>query len=758
MKTSTISFFLSVVFFSLSLQAATIRGTVKDAAGQPLAGATVAIGNLRSATTDATGAFGVDVPAGEYVLRVTLPGFGAKTQRVSAGEAVDVTLDPTFSESMVVAAIRADAATPVTKTDIGRVEIEKRYHGQDVPLLLRDAPSIHAYAESGVGGAGYSYISMRGISPTRINFTLDGVPLADSEDFGTYFADFPDLARSLQSIQIQRGVGTSTVGSPSFGGSVNLESIDLSQEERTTATLAGGSFANRQATVGWQSGALASGLSLYTRLSYLESDGYRDHSGMRQRNLFVSAAKSIGDAQLKLTGFTGHEDQQLSFYATDLDTLRVNRRANPLTPEEKDSFGYDLAQLQYIRPLGDDADMTASVYYQRGYGWYRLNDFGTTTLREYGLDGMLLGTMATYSRQWGEWSMNSGMHVNRFKRDHTRDLVGTGARDYANYGVKREANVFSKLTRDRGSLHLYADLQVRYSDFDYQGDVDVESKSWTFFNPKLGARLDLSPRSGVYASAGVSTREPTRNDLFLGEDNPSIAHDLDAVRPERVVDVELGWDYRGKGIELAANVYAMEFRNEIAATGELSEIGLALRRNVERSSRRGIEVDASWQATPMIRLRTNANVSRNRIGEWTQFYDVYDPDFAYLDSKAVTYRGVEPLLTPPVIVSQAIEVTPSSKLSAGAIGRWVAGSFLDNTNDLEAPSYFILDANVSYAVTPWARVSLQVNNLGDNDEIYPSGYSYPFIVRDGSVETITGTPYFYPQATRNAVLMIDFGF
>src|SRR5512141_309427 len=174
---------------------------------------------------------------------------------------------PVLAESIVVSGIRADAETPVTKTDIKRERIEKEYYGQDIPLLLRDTPSINAYAESGIGGSGYSYISLRGVSPTRINFTLDGVPLGDSEDMTTYFADFPDLAHSLQSIQIQRGVGTSTVGAPSFGGSVNLQSIDLSQESRTDAQLAAGSFGTRFGTVGYQTGLLSNGFSLYSRLS-----------------------------------------------------------------------------------------------------------------------------------------------------------------------------------------------------------------------------------------------------------------------------------------------------------------------------------------------------------------------------------------------------------------------------------------------------------------------------------------------------------
>jgi iron complex outermembrane receptor protein len=658
---------------------------------------------------------------------------------------------PQYSDSIVVSAIRADDDTPVTKTDIPKEEIEKRYHGQDVPLLLRDAPSVNAYAESGAGGSGYSYISLRGVSPTRINFTLDGVPLADSEDMGTYFADFPDLARSLESIQIQRGVGTSTVGTPSFGGSVNMESVALAQDRKTTATLGIGSFGNRQASAGYQSGELPNGLALYTRLSYLENEGFRDNSGIRQHNVFLSAAKNFSDAQLKLTGFSGHERQQLAFYATDAETLKTDLRANPLRAEELDSFGYDLGQLQYLR-----ANMTASVYYQRGYGWYRLFDSGTDTLREYGLDGMLLGTLLTYTKTSGALTTNYGVHLNRFKRDHTRIELGTQTRDYANYGVKGEANAFAKATWTAGAWHLYGDAQLRHTSFDYHGDVPIDSISWTFFNPKIGARYSLSPRASVYASAGMSTREPTRNDMFQGEDNASFAHDLRAVRPERLYDFEAGWNFRAANVDLTANVYAMELRHEIASTGELSDIGLLLRRNVDRSYRRGLELDLAWQARKNLRLKTNANVSRNRINEWTQFFDLYDADFNYTGARAQRYRNVEPLLTPNVIVNQSADYAATPRLNVGAVARYIGRSYLDNTNDsgFDAPSFFVADANVSYALTAATRVSLQVNNLFDNDRVYPNGYSYRYDF-DG---VPSGTAYYYPQATRNAVLLVDFAF
>ncbi|HYI08612.1 MAG TPA: TonB-dependent receptor [Thermoanaerobaculia bacterium] len=667
---------------------------------------------------------------------------------------------PELRETIVVSAIRAEEETPVTKTDVPREGIEERYHGQDVPLLLRDTPSVNAWAESGVGGAGYSYISLRGVNATRINFTLDGVPLSDSEDMGAYFVDFPDLARSLESIQIQRGAGTSTFGTAAFAGSVNMESIALSQDSRTDATLGLGSHDNRQASVGYHSGALANGFAFYTRLSYLENSGYRDNSETRQRNVFFSGSKQLGDALLKLTGFSGHEDQQLSFYATDEATLEGDPRNNPLRPEEKDSFGYDLGQLQYIRPLGSDSDMTASVYYQRGYGWYRLFDYsdpqGGDTLRQYGLDGMLLGSIVTYSKSSGALTTNYGVHVNRFRRDHTRDDVAAGSRDYANYGEKGEVNAFAKVSYDAGAWHLYGDAQVRHSTFDYHGDVDIESIDWTFFNPKIGARYSVSAAHSVYASAGLSTREPTRNDMFLGEDNPSAAHDLDAVRPERLLDLELGWNYRAANLELAANLYAMELRNEIASTGELSEIGLLLRRNVDRSYRRGIELDAAWQPSSRLRLRTTANLSRNRISEWTQFFDVYDVEGNWTESRPVRYQDVEPLLTPSVIVSQSLDYAPNARVSGGLTARYVGRSYLDNTNDdaFDAPSFYLVDARASYAVTPWARVTLQVNNLLDANRVYPSGYSYRFYA--GEVQS--GTAYYYPQAGRNAVVLMDFDF
>ncbi|MEA2163723.1 MAG: iron complex outerrane recepter protein [Thermoanaerobaculia bacterium] len=738
--------FVFLLFFPVLVSAGTLKGIVRGLDGKPVDAAMVAVEGYRAVTTGADGRFALEVPAGTYTLAVTRSGFQATAIKAGTETDIEVTLRPGLAENIVVSGIRAEAQTPVTKSDIERATIERDYYGQDVPLLLRDTPSIDAYTESGVGGSGYSYITLRGISPTRINFTLDGVPLADSEDMGTYFADFPDLARSLQSIQVQRGVGTSTVGSPAFGGSINFESIALAPAPSTSATIGAGSFGAKNATVGYQSGALPGGYSFYTRLSDDQSNGFRESSGFRGHNLFVSAAKQNEDSQLKLTGFTAHEWTQQSFYAADAETLATNLRANPLSPQDRDSFGYDLAQLQYLRAISPQTNMTASAFYQRGYGWYRLSG------DQYGLDGMLIGSMVTLSTTRGPWTANYGLHFNQFQRTHTLD--SGGAREYSNYGTKGEANAFAKLRYDDGRWHLYSDAQVRTTNFHYHGDVTIAPIRWTFFNPKLGARYDLTANSSVYGSAGMSTREPTRNDLFQGEDNASFAHDLHAVKPERVIDLEAGWDTHQGPLTVSANVYAMEFRHEIASTGELSDIGLLLRRNVDRSYRRGIEMEYGWQATPALHLRGNASISRNRIHSWTQFYDVYDAAGNITGSQPITYHGVNPVLTPTMLVNQSIDYAASRSLTLGVTGRHVGRSYLDNTNNgsFVAPAFTTMDANAAFRLSREITVRLQINNALNEKRVYPSGYSYLFLTPE---KTISGTSYYYPQATRNAVITVE---
>lgn len=748
-----------------------LRGTVRDHQGRAVARATItADDGGPAAVSDREGSFTLALEAGTHSLRVSHPAYQTLLHQVAAGDpaTVELVLTPlAFAEAITVSAIRAGDEVPVTKRNLDLEEIEERSYGQDVPFLLTHTPSITSYSDSGTG-QNYSYFSLRGIHQTRINMTLDGAPLNDPAENALYFNNFGDFSSYVDSIQIQRGVGTSTVGSPSYGGSINFASARLTEEGETRATIGLGSYGTGRASAAWQSGWLDNGLALYARASFDENDGYRERSGVRHNTVFASAAHRGERSELKLTSFSGRERTQLSFLAVDPATLERNPRANPLDEAERDRFGQDFAQLRYLRTLAGEMTLTASLYYNGAQGWFRLWDdreagppAAQNDLLEFSIDGHFIGSMITLNRDRARLRTTWGLHHNDFRRDHFLDVEGE--RQYENTGFKRETNAFVKVGYDLGRWHLFADAQVRHADFRYRGDVDLGSVDWTFFDPKLGFRYRLSDHSSLYASIGKASREPTRMDLLLGEDNATVAHDLEAVRPEQVVDLEAGINHQTSRLWLQANLYAMEFHDEIAATGELSDIGLPLRQNVERSYRRGLELDLRWTAARRFTVTLAANLSRNRIREWTQFYDVYDAAGNYLASEPRLHRDVPPLLTPEVVVNPGLDYVRGD-LSLSLLGRWVGESHLDNTgnDDFRTPSYFQLDLRGSLRLDRWpslarSRISLQVNNLLDRDDLYPSGYSYLFFTREeGGRDAPGGIPYYYPLADRNFVLTLDF--
>jgi iron complex outermembrane receptor protein len=667
---------------------------------------------------------------------------------------------------VLVQAIRADRETPVTKTDLDAAELERLDHGQEMPFLLQQTPSLTFYSDGGLG-AGYSYLSIRGIQQTRINMTLDGAPLSEPEDSALYFADFAGLAGALDSVQIQRGVGTSTVGTASFAGSINFASVAAADEAAAAAELGLGSYGSRRGSADVHSGRLAGGLALYARGAYQETDGFREQSGVRQRTLFFGAARPGQRSLFKLSGFLGREQAQLAFLASERAALEENPRDNPMDPAERDRFGQDLVQAQYTRFVGGSVSLALQGYYNGAGGWYRIweDPPARTTLLQYGLDWRLFGGLATFGYARGPLRLTYGVHANDFRSQHARERVGIGS-DYRNQGHKSEANTFAKLGYDAGRWHLYADAQLRWASFRYEGDVDLGSVNWTFFNPKVGARYDLSPQLGVYASLGRTTREPARMDMLSGEDNATLPYDLTAVEPESVVDVEAGLEYRSARLRLQAVVYAMEFRDEIAQSGELSEIGLPLRRNVDRSHRRGLELDLAARLAGGLSLRGSANLNSSRIREWTQFYDVYDVSGAYVESLGRTHADVRPLLTPAVVANLGLEWAGGVDDLAAIGSRYVSGAPLDNTGnaDSRTPAFVSLDFSAALGLGRWIRAGrprlrLQVNNLLDDERLWPSGYSYLFFVRDPQgVDTLDGISYFYPLAARSAFLSLEVAF
>ncbi|MCZ6726747.1 MAG: TonB-dependent receptor, partial [Acidobacteria bacterium] len=380
-------------------------------------------------------------------------------------------------------------------------------------------------------------------------------------------------------------------------------------------------------------------------------------------------------------------------------------------------------------------------------------------LLEFGIDQSFVGSRVTLSKSTERLSTTVGVHFNDFGGDHTLDVGGS--RIYENTGLKETANAFGKVELPLGRWLFFGDLQLRWAAFSYRGDVDLEPVDWRFIDPKIGVRRALSHRMSVYASLGRAQREPARLDMLQGEDNATVAIDLEAVRPEKVLDLEVGINLETPRLTLEANVYAMEFTDEIALTGELSEVGLPLRRNVDDSYRRGLEVDLKWLASSSWSLLLSGNLSHNRISEWTQYYDVFDEQGAWIGSEPITYKDVPPLLSPETILNLGVEWTRRESRFA-LMGRYVADAHLDNTGlgEFRLPSYTNFDLRASVDLGRWwsagsPRITVFVNNLLDSDQQFPSGYSYQFINRDGAGrDSLDGIPFYYPLATRNVVLAL----
>jgi iron complex outermembrane recepter protein len=618
----------------------------------------------------------------------------------------------TILETVTVTAIRARDEAPISAHAIGAREIERRSFGQDVPLLLQGTPSLTSYSETG-NYWGYSYMRLRGIDQSRINLTIDGIPLNDPEDQVLYFADFPDLANSIGSVQIQRGVGTSAPGTASYGGSINFQTTSLLAARRAgELQLQGGSFGTRRASAEYASGLTRGGLAVYGRLSALQSNGYRHHSGMEGRSGLLSAAW-VGERDLlKLTAIAGLFADTLAYVGASRGELAQNRRFNPLRHDEVDRFGEQVVALAYTRQLGAGSSASATAYRLSAGGSYKVCisncDQPQGDLWNFNLDFTWYGVTTAWNLERDRFRASVGLNANTYERDHYALPDGVGSLLYFNTGHKDDASVFAKLAYDVGRVTLFGDVHARRAVFAYEPDPNAgitrTAIGWTFLNPKAGVTFRVDPSLDAYASVGMNAREPARSDMFAGLDNldsaaAAFVGPFDRVRPERAHDLEAGVRMRRARWTLAANAFAMEFRNEILPVGQLSYIGTPLRTNVRRSWRRGAELDLTARPAARVEVALTATAMRGRIDSFTD------------DNSGQSYHGVEPLLTPKLTASHRLTLGLTPQLSLSTVGQYSARSYLTNTavDSLTLPASYVLNAALD-----WTRgrhgVALHVNN------------------------------------------------
>jgi len=746
----------------------TIHGTVLDAESlHPLPGVHVYVEKSSLGT--------ISNSKGLFSLRVSDPGssikfsyVGYKTDSTIWNGEKDITINllPIVNlEEIVILAIRAGTNAPVAKTDLDRKDIESVYVGQDVQYVLENtSPSIISYTESGTNFSNYGQFRLRGIDQSRINITLNGMPLNDMIDQGVFFSNFTDFSNNVQSVQIQRGVGTSTNGTASYAGSVNFESINI-QDEHPAAEmeLVGGSFGTYRISGAVKTGLMKNKLSFYSRFSSFNSDGYRHHTSTKSHSFYASGGY-FGDRDLiKFTAFAGRSKNGLAYLPVSLSDINVDPKTNYVNENDIDNFGQWVFQLQHTHLFNDQLALASTVYVSGAGGDFpatfpsidTIYTAGTPPYRieeklvqiNYPLTNKHYGFMSqlNYTSSNNRLSMYGGLHLYTFRRNNYESLMPDNANPYYHEKSKKdEFSFFAKAEYEINKFKLYGDIQFRTLSLDISPDRNllpnepIIKKDWTFINPRIGITYSIDYSKNLFLSWGRNGREPTKIDILGGfQLNPSNLASVksDEVRPEFVDDIEAGIQFHGQSLRGQANLFYMFFKDEIAPIGEYVPEGfIQLRKNIPKSYRRGMEFNAQWDINPAFELSGNATYMQSRIKEYAPVDDLE------------IYMDVQQPLSPEWMFAGNITYHFLSGFSAMLGGRYVSDSYQEPTNDsrFTMPSFFVANARLSYQFAKGHTVDVFLNNIF-NTRYYT--YGAPV---DSNWDGLNDEPGYFVQPPRNA--------
>jgi iron complex outermembrane receptor protein len=639
-------------------------------------------------------------------------------------------LDTTHRLKEVIVTYQADKLTPITFQNISSKDLKTKLTGQEPSFLLSETPSITNYSDAG-NSQGYSYFRLRGIDQTRINMTLDGVPLNEPEDQGAYFSNYPDIFNSVSKIQIQRGVGTSKNGVASYGGSVQLFSPNLYDSTKTTFGFGYGTFNSLRAFGEYNSG-IKKHKAIYARASEVFSDGYKHNSSNNSQSVFISGGLFYDKSSWKMNLLVGHQQNQLAWIGVSDSLIETDRKTNA-NKNEKDQFTQFLAQLQNNWRPNNFSSIQSSVYYTFLNGNYdfNLNNFlglpTTNELYNYAFQSNLIGFFSNYTFSKKHFNWTTGIHGNIYDRQHIGSEKTLGQL-YKNTGYKNEVSVFTKSDYTFKWFTFFADIQYRYSSFDYKGTVAIDKMQWNFINPKAGLSVEIKPNSIIYYSIGSTGREPTRSDMFGGNDDllaNSLGNAIISIKtPEYVLNHELGFRHQSKKLNFNLNLYYMDFKNEIVLDGKFGPNGLALTNKVEKSFRTGVELSVTYKVSKSFSLINNSSFNYSRIKEQKEVFT--------------------PILTPPLTINQEA-VYFYKGLSVAVSVRYQDKSFIDLANTLTVKSYFLLNGRVSYDIKGF-KFCVFVNNI-TNSKYFNNGY----VDFDGSKK-------YFVQAPTNFYASIKYSF
>ncbi|MFC5412305.1 TonB-dependent receptor [Larkinella bovis] len=774
---------LSAVFLLASLPAwaqFSISGTINDADGGVLPGAAVTVESTYKGTfADANGAFRLtNLKPGTTQLRISLLGYEPVLKTVELNQDAQITVSLTKTvvvvDEVVVSATRANQKSAIAYTNVSGKELTKQNLGQDIPLLLNFTPSLVTTSDAGAG-VGYTGFRIRGSDATRVNVTVNGIPYNDAESQGTFWVNMPDIASSVSSIQIQRGVGTSTNGAGAFGASVNVQTNSLERNPYGEVDVSGGSFNTLKTTVKAGSGLLSNHFVVDARLSRIVSDGYIDRASSNLKSFYLSGGWYGKKSFVRLNVFSGMEKTYQAWDGVPESLLKTNRTYNAYTYEnEVDNYQQDHYQLISSHELSKNWRLNASLHYTKGRGYYeqfrannRLSDYGlpnvvigdstisrTDLIRRRWLDNDFYGAVFSLDyNSFGKLTANIGGGWNQYTGKHFGEVIWARFastsdirhRYYNNDATKTDFNLYGKAYYQFSSkLNAFVDLQVRtvgysFLGFDNQLRNVQQDDNLSFFNPKAGITYALNDRSSVYASFGVGHREPNRNDY---------TQSTPASRPkaERLNDWEAGYKLQSQRMAFSANLYYMKYKNELVLTGQINDVGAQNRVNVPNSYRAGIELEAGTVLAKNLRWNVNATFSQNKVKAFTEFLDDYDTGEQHVNR----YTNTDIAFAPNTIVGSQLLYTPVKGLELGLLSKYVGKQYMDNTSseNRKLDAYFVNDLRFIYTVKPKGMNEIAFSLLLNNvlGELYESnGYTYSYIAEG---KTVTEN-FYYPQAGRN---------
>lgn len=800
------------MFLAISMLAAassfaqiSIYGTIKDSSANPVVGATIKIADTYKGTfSDNNGYFQLNnLDTSTYVIEVSYIGF--ETQQLTVKNLTEnreykIVLNESEQnlDELIVTATRVKEKAPIAHTNISYQEIEKNNLGQDMAFLLQNTTSLVSTSDAGAG-VGYTGFRIRGSDATRINVTVNGIPINDAESQGVFWVNMPDFASSTENIQIQRGVGTSTNGAGAFGATVNLQTTTLKENPYGEIASSYGSFNTQKYTAKFGTGLINKHWAFDGRASYIKSDGYIDRATSDLKSYYLSAGYFAENTSVKLVYFAGKEKTYQSWWGTpesritgNKEDMEIHAMNNGLDSaqthnllnsgrtynyyeydNETDNYQQDHAQLLFSHQFSTKWSANAALHYTYGRGYYEqyrkdddLTDYNISSIfigsdtivssdliRRRWLDNHFYGTTYNINYKTAKLSVTLGGGYNFYDGDHFGEIiwmqyaVNTPKNEqyYNNNAKKEDVNTFLKADYLIGDkLTLFGDVQLRTIAYQTKGiDSDLREilvdTNFVFFNPKGGLNYQFNDKVRAYASISVANREPVRTDFIDNPANKQPKH-------ETMIDYEAGIGIKLKKLWFRTNFYYMDYTNQLVLTGELNDVGSSIRTNVDKSYRMGIEIESNFLISKKVMLNANATFSQNKIDQFTEVLYDYTNGFDVIENN---YSNTDIAFSPNVIAAASIHYHPIKQLNLMVQTKYVGKQFLDNTsnNNRAIDAYQTVDARISFILLPKKMRELSFHVMVNNifDTMYSSnGYTYSYIYEDLITEN-----FYYPQAGTN---------